>query len=453
MAGLNTLVIPYKPRDAFRAYHDSTKRFSVSVCHRRAGKTVARVNKLIKAAVCNERQYPPARYGYLAPFFVQSKEIAWSYLQHYCAPLISLGATVNQSELSIEMPHNKAVIRLYGAENANRMRGIYFDGVVVDEAQHIARATLAQIILPCLADYQGWLDCSGTPRGWVNLLGELVKLAKDKPNEWFLQVLKASQSDILPPDELARQRAMMSRDEYEQEYECNFDAAIVGAFYGLEMREAMDQGRIGDVPYDKAVPVHTAWDLGYKDDTAIWWYQVIRGEIHVIDFHAVSGASIEDLARTILDKPYNYARHYLPHDARAKTLAAQGRSIIEQLAVHLGISNLAIVADIGLQDGIQAARMMFPRVWFDEANCGDGLDALRQYEREWDDDKKVFREKPKHNWCSHPADAFRMMAVAWREQPEKPQPQSERPLIIGPQNQSTLNDMWAAVKPKGRIRL
>jgi hypothetical protein len=187
-----------------------------------------------------------------------------------------------------------------------------------------------------------------------------------------------------------------------QEYECSFEAAILGAFYGVEMREAADQGRISEVQYDPALPTYTAWDLGFRDDTAIWWYQVARNEIHVIDYYAVSGASIADIAKVVTEKPYHYGKHYLPHDARAKTLAAQGKSVIEQLAEFLGLGDIAVVPDLGVQDGIQAVRMTLPKVWFDELKCSEGIEALRQYEREYDEDKKAFRAAPKHNWCSHP---------------------------------------------------
>ena len=147
--------------------------------------------------------------------------------------------------------------------------------------------------------------------------------------------LPASKSGLLPDTELAAARAQLSEDQYLQEYECSFEAAILGAFYGKELREADDEGRITAVEYQFELPVHTAWDLGYRDDTAIWFYQVIAGEIHVIDYFAISGANIAELAEIIKSKPYKYGKHYLPHDAKAKTLAAQGKSIIEIGRAHV----------------------------------------------------------------------------------------------------------------------
>jgi hypothetical protein len=196
-----------------------------------------------------------------------------------------------------------------------------------------------------------------------------------------------------------------------------------------------------DVQHDPGYPVYTAWDLGYRDDTAIWWYQVISGEVRVIDFFAISGADIRAIAEVVVNKGYRYAKHYLPHDARAKSLQT-GRSIVEQLADHLGIANLSVVPNIGLQDGIQAVRQMLPRTWFNSVKCGDGIEALRQYQREYDEDKKAFRASPRHDWTSHPADAFRMLAVAWRQEPAAQKPLEGKVLIVGPQNEVTLNDMW-----------
>jgi hypothetical protein len=257
----------------------------------------------------------------------------------------------------------------------------------------------------------------------------------------------------LPQTELNAARAQISEDQFLQEYECSFEASILGAYYGTDLRQAEDDGRITDVPYDPAIPVHTAWDLGYRDDTAIWWYQVVRNEIHLIDFFAISGANIDEIAKIIKEKPYKYGKHQLPHDAKAKTLAAQGKSVIEQLAEHLGINNMAIVPDLGVQDGIQAVRQCLPMCWFDKTKCSDGLEALRQYQREYDEDKKAFRASPRHDWTSHPSDAFRMMAVVWRLEPKVKPPDVVKPLIVGPENTVTLNDMWATHKTLRSSRL
>jgi phage terminase large subunit len=410
------LVIPYKPRPQFLDYHANAKRFAVSVCHRRAGKTVARINRLIKSAVTIERTYPPGRFGYLAPFRNQAKKIAWLYLKHYAAPLIQIGGKVNESELTVTMPHNGATIELYGADNADAMRGGYFDGITPDEAQDIPRSVLSQVILPCLADYQGWLDCSGTPKGWSNLLGELVKLARSEPEDWYLQILRASETGLIAEDELRRQRHIMSPNEYEQEFECSFDAAITGAVYGAQIAQADKEGRLKPhLPLVESQPVHTAWDLGYDDSTAIWWFQILQGELRILDYYENSGQDIPHYCDVVLtrgiDRSYRYGQHYVPHDAANELLAAGGRSIVQQ-AYGLGVK-MFVVKATSQQNGIEATRKTLERCWFDASACEQGLEALRQYQFEFDPDKKVFRSKPRHDWASHGSDAFEIIGQVW----------------------------------------
>lgn len=388
---------------------------------------MARVNKLIKAAVTCEKLNP--RFGYLTPFFVQSKEIAWQYVKHFAAPLIGVGAKVNESELSITLPHNGAVVRLYGAENAERIRGLYFDGIVVDEAQGISRSTLSAIILPALADRAGWLDCSGTPKGWSNLLGELVKLARGQPEDWFLQILRASDTGIIPEAELARQRSLMSENEYAQEFECDFDAAITGAIYGKQIAEAMNSGRIiRGLPVAPGVPVQTAWDLGFDDSTVIWWFQVLRGELRILSYYENSGQNIAHYCSVLSDRAtscgYVYGRHNVPHDAGHKLLAAGGRSIVQQ-ADALGV-RMSVVPATSQQNYIEATRKTLEICWFDEEQCEQGLEALRQFQFEFDPDKKVFKPKPRHDWASHGADGFKIIGQIWRIPPVEPEPAKPR---------------------------
>jgi hypothetical protein len=403
VAEVKRIEIPYKPRDAFRPYHDTDKRFCLTVAHRRAGKTVARINKLIKSAASSTTDAP--RFGYLAPYFVQAKEIAWNYLKHYSAPILAIGGKVNESELSVHFGHNGAQIRLYGADNAERLRGLYFDGLAADEAQDIAPGTLTQIIMPALADRQGWLDLSGTPKGWGNMLGQSYKNAQEN-HEWFVQLLKASETGLIPPEELGRLRSMMPENEYLQEFECSFDAAITGAYYAKEIQQAEADGRIGSVPYDKSLKVHTAWDLGISDSMAIWFYQQTSREIRVIDFFEASGHGLDYYAGILDKRGYLYGDHYAPHDIAVRELGT-GKSRLE-MAAGLGIKFIPLPAS-SVADGISAARLLISRMYFDAKKCAVGLDALRQY-REKRDDKRGINLGPLHDWSSHAADAFRTLA-------------------------------------------
>ena len=414
-------------------FHDRTKRWACLVAHRRAGKTVAAVNDIIRAAFMYKG--PNGLFGYVAPYQNQARRIAWDYFKHYAQPLIS---DTNEQMMTITLVNNTKV-SLFGADNADAMRGLGFSGVYMDEYGDFKPSVFGNVIRPALSDKQGWAVFAGTPKG-KNQFWDIYETARRIPDEWFVLRLPASDSGLLPQSELNAAKAQLSEDQYLQEYECSFEAAILGAFFGTEMRQA--EPRINErVVVEPGYPVHTAWDLGYRDDTAIWWYQVVGGEVRVIDFFAVSGADIRAIAEVVVNKGYQYGKHHLPHDARAKSLQT-GRSIVEQLADHLGIGSLSVVPNIGLQDGIQAVRQMLPRTWFNSVRCGDGIEALRQYQREYDEDKKAFRASPRHDWTSHPADAFRMLAVAWRQEPAAQKPLESKVLIVGPQNQVTLNDMW-----------
>lgn len=435
--------IPYEPRNAFMPFHLRKQRWGCLVAHRRAGKTVAAINDLIKGSIECPSRTP--LFGYVAPYRAQAKSVAWDYLKFYARPITK---KVNESDLIVTTVTN-AEIRLFGADNADAMRGLGFDGLLMDEYGDFRPSVWGSVIRPTLADKQGWAVFMGTPKG-KNQFWEIFDTAQANPAEWFLLRLKASQSGLLPESELRELRVQLSEDQYLQEMETSFEAAILGAFYGTEMRELDDAGHITNVAYDPSLPTYTAWDLGYRDDTAIWWFQVVRGEIHVIDFYAVSGSSVPDLTKLVMERPYHYGKHFLPHDAKAKTLASQGRSIIEQVGEVLGLSNMSIVPNLSVQDGIQAVRTMLPNTWFDAVKCKEGIEALRQYEREYDEDKKAFRQTPKHNWCSHPADAFRMAAISWREETPHARAYPDRPLIVGPTNTATLNDMWAAHKRRAR---
>jgi len=398
------VVIDYAPRSAFRPYHASDKRFALTVAHRRAGKTVARINKLIRKACECTRDAP--RFAYLAPYYIQAKDIAWNYLKSYAHPAL-MGKAPNESELSIVLPHNGAQIRLYGADNAERLRGLYFDGLVADEAQDIRPSVLTQIIMPALSDRQGWLDLSGTPKGWGNLLGETYKRAQTD-DEWFTQIIRASETGIIPADELARLKRSMPANEYEQEFECSFDAAITGAYYADGIRQLEANGAVCAVPYDPMLSVNTAWDLGISDSMSIWFYQMAGREIRVIDYYEAAGHGLDYYAQVLRDKGYSYGQHFGPHDIEVREIGT-GKSR-KEIAASLGL-RFDVLKNLPLMDGISAARMTIPRCVFDVKRTALGLDALRQY-REKIDEKRQISLGPLHDWSSHAADAFRYLALS-----------------------------------------
>jgi phage terminase large subunit len=407
------ITIPYAPRRSFWPYHNRTKRWSCIVAHRRAGKTVACINDLIKAAATCTR--PDPRFAYIAPYYAQAKDVAWTYLKKYTAPIP--GCLHNESELRVDLP-NRSRIRLYGADNADRLRGVYFDGVIMDEYGDWDPRAWAEVIRPALSDREGWATFIGTPKG-KNGFFDVWDAARQSPN-WFALILRASETGLVKPGELADARSMMTAEQYEQEYECSFDAAIIGAYYGKEIAQLEKDKRIRSVPWEPSLPVYTAWDLGLDDATAIWFVQAAGSEIRVIDYYETNNTALTEVARVIRnDKPYTYGEHYLPHDAEIRELmtAKSRKDSLESL----GLRPIVIAPKNAVEDGINAARMMLPKCVFDETKCKQGLEALKQYRREWDDKLKTFRQRPLHDWTSHSADAFRYLAMSF-EPKAKPKP-------------------------------
>lgn len=404
------VVIPYTPRAQFVDFHARHERWACIVAHRRAGKTVACINELIKAALlCNK---PDPRFAYLAPYYTQAKDVAWNYLKKFSA--VIPGVETNESELRVDFP-NGGRVRLYGADNYDRMRGLYLDGVVLDEPADMDPRAWAEVVRPALSDRQGWATFIGTPKG-RNGFHAIWENAGNDP-AWFRAMLRASETGLVAQGELEDARKAMTPEQYEQEYECSFDAAILGSYYGKDIAEAERQCRIREIAYDPEMPVHTAWDLGMGDSTAIWFFQVAPDGVRFIDHYENHSQPLGHYAGVLAAKPYKYADDWVPHDAKVRELGT-GRTRVETLK-SLG-RKPRLVPDHKLMDGINAARVGFSRFWFDEVNCRLGLEALRQYRTEFDEKTKAYKDNPKHDWTSHTADAFRYAAMAWKEM--KPEP-------------------------------
>jgi phage terminase large subunit len=392
----------YRPRRLQDRLHRSLKRFNVLVAHRRFGKTVFAINELIDRALVCERKRP--RYAYIAPLAVQAKGIAWDYLKAYSAPIP--GAIARETELRVDLP-NGARIQLHGADNPDRLRGLYFDGVVLDEFGDMPPRLWSEIVRPALADREGWAVFIGTPKG-RNGFYDLYERARQMP-DWFAALFKASETRIIPPAELEAARAVMSSEQYDQEFECAFAAALLGAYYAREIGEAEVSGRIGRVPYDPLAPVETWWDLGVGDSTAIWFVQRVGPEIRLIDYYEMTGEGLPHYAKVLQEKSYVYSQHVAPHDIVVRELGT-GKSRLE-VARELGLTFI-VAPRLGIDDGINAVRALLPRAWIDAERCGPGVEALRQYRKDFDERLKIFRDHPRHDWTSHAADALRTGAIA-----------------------------------------
>jgi phage terminase large subunit len=407
----------YVPRVLQNLLHRSLKRFNVLVCHRRFGKTVFAINELLDQALRNTRKNP--HYAYVAPTYSQAKRVAWEYFKQYALTIPTARAVEGDLRLEIERPATGDIITVWllGAENPDSIRGMYLDGVIIDEYAQCDPIIWQEVVRPALSDRMGWIIFIGTVKG-VNHFWRMYEMAKDKCMQnqelgnhcdWFAYLAKASETGIIPKKELDDARTTMSEDLYLQEFECDPSAALVGAYYGEQMREAEKSNRITSVPYDPAVPVDTYWDLGIGDTTAIWYMQQVGQEIHAIDYTEMSGKGLDYYVKILKEKPYVYGEHYLPHDAEARELGT-GRTRVETITAH-GLRPIRVVRKQRVEDGINASRLLLSRTWFDKNNCSRGILALKNYEKKWDERNQIFLDSAKHNWASHGSDAYRTFAM------------------------------------------
>ncbi len=336
--------------------------------------------------------------------------------------------------------------------NVNRIKSFEGVDVVWVEEAHAVSKTSWDVLIPTIRKDNSEIWISFNPefeddetyqRFVANPpISAIVIDVNWRDNPWFPSVLEAERLELKRKDP----------DSYDHVWEGKCRKWLDGAIYANELRAAYEDNRIGAVAYDPSLPVFTAWDLGHTDDTAIWWYQMAMGEVHVIECYAKSGGTLSEYASQILGKQvsisvtdgevgveigapidelkhraeYKYDTHWLPHDARAKTLAAGGKSIEQQLKAVFGWGMVRQVPNLSVEDGIQAARTVFSRCWFDSDRAADGLKALRRYRREMQADEVSLQRKPKHDWSSHYADGFRYLAIAARNAKEAaPEPEPE----------------------------
>jgi phage terminase large subunit len=294
-------------------------------------------------------------------------------------------------------------------------------GVVFSEWS-LADPRAWDFVRPILAENGGWALFIYTPRG-RNHGARLLDMARAEPG-WFSQVLTVEDTGAVPMDVIDQERRELVRQYGEddadklirQEWYCSFDAAIRGSYYADWMDKADREGRIGKVEHDPAHRVHTAWDLGIGDSTAIWMFQVIGRDVRVIDYLEASGQGLSWYVDRLNERPYQWGSHWLPHDANVSELGTGKRRI--DLLNELGVMGW-VLPRTSVDDGIQAARALLPRCWFDRDKCERGIDALRSYRRDWDEKLQNYRDRPLHDWSSHAADAFRYLALGQQEAPRQ----------------------------------
>ena len=410
------IVIPYKPRELQNFLHKEIDkhRFNVLVLHRRAGKTVMCINHMIKAALTNP--LPNPRYVFISPYRLQGKATAWDYLKTYAGKIP--GTKFNESELRCDFGTG-ARITIVGAENDQALRGVFLDGAVCDETQNIKPGLFPEVIRPALADRKGWCVFIGTPKG-QNYFYDLHKKALET-KDWYTCVFKSSDTKILDPEELEAAKQVMSPDLFDQEFECSFQAAITGSYFGAIIENLSINKRITDLAYDEDLETETWWDLGMNDQTCIWFAQRFKDEIRLIDYYENSGEGLDHYAKILNNKGYEYSRHIAPHDIKVRELGNFGKSRLDS-ALELGIE-FEVAPKLSIEDGIEAVRKALPNCWFDKNKCQKAIEYLKAYQKKWDERNQCFKNKPMHNFASHCADAFRTGIVGdgvdtsdWQEQ-------------------------------------
>lgn len=402
------LNLTIEPREPFREFITTDKRWMTLVCHRRAGKTVAVIQRLIYHALTHKRpgmDTAPLRYSYIAPTLSQAKDISFDYLVSFTAAIP--GIIVNKSELSVTFPTG-AQVRLYSGENYERMRGLYMDGVVLDEADDIPPSAFQYVILPCLLDYKGWLVRMGTPKG-KGVLYKAMSEARERPSNRFTLLLKASESGLIDAEDLEEIRLEVGDDAYQQEMECDFNVARPGAIYATEVADTRMKGRVVEFEPSQSHLVHTTWDLGAPQNTVCIYWQKVDLSYRIIDCDFGLDMTTGERVAHMLAKGYNYGSHILPHDGKAKgpdnmTFAGKLR--------EAGLHNVEVLDNAGYNAEdrrIRSMKDLFSQIWFRSSTVDvpDGLlDALDNYHNREDKSSGKVTNVIVHDWASHFADAF-----------------------------------------------
>jgi phage terminase large subunit len=417
-------------------YHGGDR--AMAVWHRRAGKDEICLHH---AALSMMRR--PGNYWHCLPEFLQARKAIWNAVNAHTGkrrideafPDI-LRENVSDNEMFIRFK-NGSTWQLIGSDRYDAALGAGPVGITYSEWA-LANPTAWAYHRPMLVENKGWAAFITTPRGH-NHAKALFDHASKSP-DWFCELLTAKDTGALTDEQLEsaleEYKALYGEDvgnaQFQQEYLCSWNAAILGAFYALEMAQVRNEERVCEISAINA-PVHRAWDLGVRDDTAIWWFQAVGSQCFLLDCYAASGVGVEHFASVIDEKRKKYGwadgTDYVPHDAKIKEWGS-GRTRVETMIsmdLHPMLVPLSTVAD-----GINAVRRILPLCVF-HPRCEEGVTALEQYRREWDDDKKAFRANAVHDWTSHFADSLRYLAQAFRVAPPKkirlPEPKG---LIIPP---------------------
>lgn len=307
--------------------------------------------------------------------------------------------------------------QVIGSDNYDALVGTPPIGVVFSEWA-LSNPQAWSLIRPILLENDGWALFITTPRG-RNHAHRMFEMA-GKSDSWFAERLIATETGVFSPASLATEKAELIDERgdedgeaiFQQEYMTSFSAGLPGAYYSKIIDKIEAEGRIGFVPYNPAKQVHTAWDLGRNDATAIWFVQANGGAWDVIDYYANTSVGIDHYVRELKDKGYNYGEMLLPHDADNEHLVSTTGSIAETVqSMAPGWKVRVVPRTKSVTNDINEVRQILPLCRFDKDKTVKGLDALRSYRRIWDEKLKAYRDTPLHDWASDPADAFRTFAI------------------------------------------
>lgn len=403
------VTLPFAPRPWQIPLIECQALSIVAVVHRRAGKSTAFVWRGLRKALTHQRQHIPSgkrnlradppRVVHVLPGQVMWKRTGlWDKVTRAAETIP--GSVVMKSEMRVVLP-NGGVYQCGGMDKPDSWRGGYADEVIEDEADDVVASGLDMVVEPMLSDYQGSRVKIGTPKG----NGRLAE-AYDSANPDARFLLPYQSTGVLSTEQIARLRESLDAEEFAQELECSFTAPNSGSYYGKWLDAAALDQRITRVLYDPKLPVHTCWDLGMDDSTAIWWFQRSPGgEWRWLEYFEDSGPGLDFYAKMVREKPYVYGRHFLPHDVEVRELTNGGQSRRLYLK-GLGINPISVVAAANPADRVTASRNVLPRSWFDAKGCETGLKKLRAYRRQWNEHMGVWRAEPVHDGASHCADSF-----------------------------------------------
>lgn len=401
---------------------------------RRHGKDLLSLNIMIAEAMCEI-----GNYWHILPQAQQIRKAIWEgitssgerYLDFIPKELV-FKKDNNAMKIYLKHPNNStefgSIISFVGGDRYDKQVGAGLKGAIISE-HSLQKPNLYDIAVEAmLKETKGWCIFNYTPRGENHATEMYDYLKASQDIQEYAAKITNRETNIVTEEEINKERARGKSEEIiQQEYFCSREGALQGSYFGALMNQYSNN--VGNYPYDAGYPVHTLWDIGISDMMVIWFVQFIQKGIHVIDYYENTNYALGHYASVIQGKGYNYAMHHLPHDGNQRQLTAGEKAItVEQQLKNLGVYPTKIHPARGdIYGSIQRVRSFFPRVYFDEEKTKDGRLALKQYQRDWDENRKVFKNTPLHNWCSHAADAFTILPAIESTTTRRPVPRQSVP--------------------------